>query len=92
MSTYAVDEDAAILPLSRMVSRVPQGWQAGVLYVVEHRVALQERDLALGCFACVIRFGACGAIGIDQQFAALALADVAAQLLGLAEGEPQRET
>lgn len=70
---------------------MPRSAQRNALLGVEHRIALQEGDFALGLFARVAGFGAFDTVGVDDEFAVLALADIGAQFLGLAEGEPQGE-
>jgi hypothetical protein len=57
---------------------------------IEHGVALHEGDFALGLLALVIGLGAGDAVGINDQLAGLALADMAAEFDRLPEGEPQR--
>ncbi len=62
--------------------------QAFALLGVENGVPLQERDFALGLLAVVVGLGAGDAVGLDDQLATLALADIAAELLRLFEGQP----
>jgi hypothetical protein len=62
--------------------------QAFALLGVENGVTLQERNFAFGLLAIVTGFGAGDAVGVDDQLATLALADIAAELLRLFEGQP----
>ena len=64
--------------------------QVFALLGVEHGVALHERDRAFGLLAFFVGLGAGDAVGIDDQLAMLALAHIAAELLGLAERHPER--
>ena len=64
--------------------------QAFALLGIEHGVALQEGDFPLGLLALVVGLGAGDAVGIDDQLAMLALADIAAELQRLLEGQPER--
>ena len=64
--------------------------QSVALLGVEHGVALEERDLALGLVALVVGLGAGDAVGIDDELAGFALTDVAAKLERLPEGQPER--
>ena len=55
--------------------------QAFALLGIEHGVALEEGDFPLGLLALVVGLGAGDAVGIDDQLAMLALADIAAEFL-----------
>ena len=61
----------------------PRAWSSRRIIIT-----FQERDFALGLFALGIGLGAGDAVGINDQLAALALADIAAELLRLFEGQP----
>jgi hypothetical protein len=63
--------------------------QAFALLGIEHGVAFEKRNFPDLLLARPIRLGAGDAVGIDDQFAMLALAHIAAELKRLLEGEPE---
>ena len=76
----------------RLRLRVVVLGQAFDLLDVEHRVAFQERDLALDLLAFGVLLGAREGVGIDDQRALLALADVGVQFERLLERHPTRRS
>lgn len=66
------------------------GGQTFALLGIEDGIAFEERNFPLGLLTLSIGLGAGDAVGIDDQFAAFALLDVAAQFKRLFEGRPDR--
>ncbi len=62
--------------------------QAFDLLDVEDGVSLHERDFALDVLAVVVGFGLGEAVGIDDERAMLALADLGVEFGGLLVGHP----
>jgi hypothetical protein len=64
--------------------------QSVALLGVEYGVTLHVGDFPLGLLALGVGLGAGDAVGIDHEFAGLALADMPAEFERLLEGQPQR--
>ena len=60
------------------------------LFGIEHGIAFEEGDFPFAFLTTRVDLGALDAVGIDNQFASLAAANIAAQLQGLLEGQPMR--
>ena len=64
----------------RCIGPVPELLRQPVALIsIEHGVALHERDFAQDFLALIVGLGAGQAVGIDDQFALFALADIAAE-------------